>query len=248
MAQKDYVRLGRTIPYKSTRSGKKKLNQGLPKTTLTIAILIVIIFIGGLYYITQNKRVLAFNKKILTNNSQLLTSLPPKPEERWRYIKELEKRDITLPNFNNSTKSNINNTTDLSKEQRQFLEQIDADRRNHAINLSEMLNNDNVIRSRVIINGPPIESSLRLKPIPQLQKLTNIQQKILVQCSSFKNLEQAESVKANMAFLGLESRIISKKGWHRVILGPYNQETAEKIPDRAKSIGISGCILHTSKG
>ncbi|MGP1954998.1 MAG: SPOR domain-containing protein [Arsenophonus sp. NC-TX2-MAG3] len=248
MTQKDYVKLGRTIPYKSTRLGKKKSNQGLPKTTLTIVILIVIIFIGGLYYITQNKRVPIFNKKILPNNSQPVTSLPPKREERWRYIKELEKRDIALPNFNNSTKSNINNTTDLSNEQRQFLEQIDADRRNHAINLSEMLNNDNFIRSRVIVNAPPIESSLQLKPIPQIQKPTNVQQKIVVQCSSFKNLKKAESVKANMAFLGLESRIISTKGWHRVVLGPYNQETAEKIRDRAKSIGISGCILHISKG
>ncbi|MGP1954640.1 MAG: SPOR domain-containing protein [Arsenophonus sp. NC-QC1-MAG3] len=248
MAQKDYVRLGRTILYKNTRSGKKKLNQGLPKTTLTVAILIVIIFIGSLYYITQNKRVPVFNKKILSNNSQLVTSLPPKPEERWRYIKELENRDIALPDFNNSIKSNINNETDLSNEQRQFLEQIDADRRNYAINLSEMLNNDNVIRSRVIVNGPPIESSLRLKPIPQIQKPTNIQQKIGVQCGSFKNLKKAEFVKANMAFLGLESRIISKKGWYRVVLGPYNQETAEKIRDRAKSIGISGCILHASKG
>ncbi|MGP1956799.1 MAG: SPOR domain-containing protein [Arsenophonus sp. NC-PE1-MAG3] len=248
MAQKDYVRLGRTIPRKNMRSGKKKLNQGLPKATLTVAILIIVIFITGLYYITKNKPVPVFNKKILTNNSQLVTSLPPKPEERWRYIKELEKRDIDLPNFNNSTKSNINNTTDLSNEQRQFLEQIDADRRNYAINLPEVLNNDNVRRSHVIISAPPIESSLRLKPIPDLQKSTNIQQKIVVQCNSFKNLEQAESVKANLAFSGLESRIILTKGWYRVVLGPYNQETAEKIRDQAKSIGISGCILNTSKG
>ncbi|MGP1958618.1 MAG: SPOR domain-containing protein [Arsenophonus sp. NC-CH8-MAG3] len=248
MAQKDYVRLGCTIPRKNTRSGKKKINQGLLKTTLTLATLIVVIFICGLYYITQNKRVPVFNKKILTNNSQVFISLPPKPEERWRYIKELENRDIDLPNFNNSTISNIDNTTNLSNEQRQFFEQIDADKRNHVINLSEMVNNDNVIRLSVIINGPLIESSFRLKPIQQLQKPINIQKKIVVQCSSFKNLEQAESVKANLAFSGLESRVISTKGWHRIVLGPYSQEIAEKIRDRAKSIGISSCILHTSKG
>lgn len=70
----------------------------------------------------------------------------------------------------------------------------------------------------------------------------------MVQCGSFKNLEQAESIKANLAFAGLESRISSTDDWHRVVLGPYNKETAEKIRDRAKSVGVSGCILRTSKG
>lgn len=248
MAQKDYVRRGRTTPRKNKHTGKKKSNQGLPKTTLAVAIAIVIVFIGGLYYITQNKRVPVLNKTTSPNSNQPVNSLPPKPEERWRYIKELEKRGSDLPNFNHSTKSNINNTTELTNEQRQFLEQIDADRRNPTTNLSEVPNNDNVPRSHVIINGPPIESPLRLKPAPQPQKPTNNQQKIVVQCGSFKNLEQAESIKANLAFSGLESRISSTEGWHRVVLGPYNQEAAEKIRDRAKSVGVSGCILRTSKG
>ncbi|MGP1924351.1 MAG: SPOR domain-containing protein [Arsenophonus sp. NEOnobi-MAG3] len=251
MAQKDYVRRGRSItPHKNKHSGKKKLNQGLLKTTFAVAIVIVVIFISVLYYVTQNKPVLVLNKTTFLNNSQPVSSLPPKPEERWRYIKELEKRGIgtDLLNFNNSTKSNINNTTDLTNEQRYFLEQIDADRSNPATNLSEVPNNDNVSRSRVIINGPSIESPLWLKPVPQSQQATNIQQKIVVHCSSFKNMEQAESLKANLAFSGLESRISSIKGWHQLILGPYNQETAKKIRDLAKSVGLSGCILHTTKG
>lgn len=248
MAQKDYVRRGRTTSRKNKYSGKKKLNPGLPKATLAVAIAIVVIFIGGLYFITQNKRVPVLNRTISPNTNQPASSLPPKPEERWRYIKELEKRGTDLPNFNQLNKSNINNTTELTNEQRQLLEQIDADRRNPVTNLSEVPNNDNVPRSRVIINGPPIESPLRLKPAPQLQQPTNSQQKIVVQCGSFKNLAQAESIKANLAFAGLESRISSTDDWHRVVLGPYNKETAEKIRDRAKSVGVSGCILRTSKG
>ncbi|MFS1538741.1 MAG: SPOR domain-containing protein [Candidatus Phlomobacter fragariae] len=246
MAQRDYVRRGRTTSRKNKHSGKKKSNQGLPKTTLAVAIAIVVIFIGGLYYITQNKRIPVLNRTTLPNTNQPVSNLPPKPEERWRYIKELEKRGIDLPNFNHSTKSNINNITELTNEQRQLLEQIDADRRNPVTNLSEVLNNDNVPRSRVIINGPPIESPLRLKPIPQ--QPTNNEQKIVVQCGSFKNLEQAESIKANLAFSGLESRICLTEGWHRVVLGPYNKEAAEKIRDRAKFVGVSGCILRRSKG
>ena len=248
MAQKDYVRRGRTTSRKNKHAGKKKSNQGLPKTTLAAAIVIVVIFIGSLYYITQNKGVPVLNRASSPNINQPASSLPPKPEERWRYIKELEKRGTDLPDFNRSPKSNINNTTELTHEQRQLLEQIDADRRGTITNLSEVPNNDNVPRSRVIINGPPIESPLRLKPEPQSKQPTNSEQKILVQCGSCKSLEQAESIKANLAFSGLESRISSAEGWHRVVLGPYSKEAAEKIRDRANSVGISGCILRTNKG
>lgn len=250
MAQNDYVRRGRTTSRKNKHSGKKKLNKGVPKTPIVVTIASIIIFIGGLYFITQKKRIPVLNRTISPNTNHPASSLPPKPEERWLYIKELEKQGTNLPNFHRSTKSNINSTTELTNEQLHFLEQIDADRYNPVTNLLEVPNNDNVLRSRAIINGPPIESSLWLKTDPQIQKSMNSQQKIVVQCGSFKNLKQAESIKANLAFAGLETKISSTyDNWHRVIvLAPCNEETAEKIRDRAKSVGVSGCILRTSKG
>ncbi|MFP3029372.1 MAG: SPOR domain-containing protein [Arsenophonus sp.] len=250
MVQKDYVRRGRiTTPRKNKYLEKKKTNQGVPKAIFAVAIVIVVIFISVLYYITKNKRVPILNKRTFLNNNHSVINLPPKPEERWRYIKELEKMGMgaDLLNFNNSPKSNINNTSDLTNEQRYFLEQIDADRNNPDNNLSEVPNN-NVPRSHVIINESSIDLPLLLKPVPQSQQARNIQQKIILHCSSFKNLQQAESLKANLAFSGLESRVRSIKGWHQVILGPYNQETAKKIQDRAKSVDLSGCILHATKG
>ena len=47
----------------------------------------------------------------------------------------------------------------------------------------------------------------------------------LMQCGSFKIYEQADSMRATMAFVGLEPQIRgSKSGWYRVILGPYDSK------------------------
>ena len=47
----------------------------------------------------------------------------------------------------------------------------------------------------------------------------------LMQCGSFKIFEQADSMRATMAFVGLEPQIRgTKSGWYRVILGPYESK------------------------
>ncbi len=56
---------------------------------VAIAAAVLVTFIGGLYFITHHKK-----EESETLQSQKVTGngLPPKPEERWRYIKELESR------------------------------------------------------------------------------------------------------------------------------------------------------------
>ena len=47
----------------------------------------------------------------------------------------------------------------------------------------------------------------------------------LMQCGSFKIFEQADSMRATMALVGLEPQIRgTKSGWYRVILGPYKSK------------------------
>lgn len=50
----------------------------------------------------------------------------------------------------------------------------------------------------------------------------------VLQVGSFKNLEDAEKLKANLAFLGLEASIqhvtINNQLWHRVRFGPYSDK------------------------
>ena len=55
---------------------------------VAIAAAVLVAFIGGLYFITHHKE----EAEALQGNKVVGNGLPPKPEERWRYIKELESR------------------------------------------------------------------------------------------------------------------------------------------------------------
>ncbi|WP_275075530.1 cell division protein FtsN [Providencia rettgeri] len=271
MAQKDYVARGRSAARKKGK-GKSKKAQGLPMTTLVVAVAIVALFVGGLFYITHNKKD-APQPQVATPSAPPGSTLPPKPEERWRYIKELERRGVDLPSTQQpNSDNNILRPSDLTPEQRQLLEQMDSDRRQPVTNLQEVPSNGKPVpRSQVIINEPaqPIEPVQR-KPVvntepkpetrpaapiapvqpatPAEPKSANNMQNMLVQCGSFRTTDQAESVRATLAFAGIESRVTEGGGWHRIVLGPYSKSTAEKMRDRAAGVGVSGCILRASGG
>ncbi|RMA12212.1 cell division protein FtsN [Providencia stuartii] len=271
MAQKDYVARGRSSARRKTSKGKAKKAQGLPMTTLVVAVGIVVLFVGGLFYITQNKKE-SPQSTGSHSSSVPVDTLPPKPEERWRYIKELERRGVDTPNIEQtqkSTGSNIMRPSELTPEQRQLLEQIDSDRRGPVTNLPEVpYNGQPVPRSQVIIKEPtqPVNPPVQRKPVtsteaktenrpvqstqpaPVESKPANNLQNMLVQCGSFRTAEQAESVRATLAFAGIESRVTVGGGWHRIVLGPYSKSTAEKMRDRANGVGVSGCILRASGG
>ena len=54
---------------------------------------------------------------------------------------------------------------------------------------------------------------------------SNTAKQYVLQVGSFQNLSDAEKLKANLAFLGLEANIqhvtVNKQAWHRVRTGPY---------------------------
>ena len=56
---------------------------------VAIAAAVLVAFIGGLYFITHHKKE---ESEALQGNKVVGNGLPPKPEERWRYIKELLSR------------------------------------------------------------------------------------------------------------------------------------------------------------
>jgi cell division protein FtsN len=74
-------------------------------------------------------------------------------------------------------------------------------------------------------------------------------QRWVIQCGSFKSMDQAESVRAQLAFGGIESRIITSGGWNRVMLGPYAVRAgADKSLQNLKGAGVSNCIPIASGG
>ena len=69
-----------------------------------------------------------------------------------------------------------------------------------------------------------------------------------MQCGSFRTNRQAESLKAKMAFAGIESQIQTAKGksntWYKVVLGPYiKKRDAEKDKHKLRNNNINGCQI-----
>lgn len=77
--------------------------------------------------------------------------------------------------------------------------------------------------------------------IPEEKKNTRPYQ---MQCGSFKRQGDAEALKANIAFQGLNSTIKKTGTWYRVILGPYDRKrVAEKERHKLQRAKINGCQI-----
>jgi cell division protein FtsN len=94
---------------------------------VAIAAAVLVAFIGGLYFITHHKKEEA---EALQNRQAAGNGLPPKPEERWRYIKELESRQPGVRAPTEPTAGGeVMKPEQLTDEQRQLLAQMQADMR-----------------------------------------------------------------------------------------------------------------------
>lgn len=238
---------------------------------VALAVAVLVTFAGGLYFIANNKPE---ETPVLPhqNAAGKGSGLPPKPEERWRYIKELENRQLGVTSPTEpSAGGEIQSPVQLTDEQRQLLEQMQSDMRRQPTPLTEVPYNDQtqVPRSQVTIKPPSPQTPADTTPPPAAKALvtpapkqeTDKQapvkqpsekektQRWIVQCGSFKTMEPAESVRAQLAFAGVESRISSNGGWNRIMLGPYNNRAAaDKMLRRLKEIGTSNCIPLASGG
>jgi len=103
---------------------------------VAIAAAVLVTFMGGLYFITHHKSEEA---EIIPGHKVAGNGLPPKPEERWRYIKELENRQpgVRTPT-EPSAGGEIMNQDQLTNEQRQLLAQMQADMRQQPTQLNEV--------------------------------------------------------------------------------------------------------------
>ncbi len=70
----------------------------------------------------------------------------------------------------------------------------------------------------------------------------------LMQCASFQTRAQAESMRATIAFQGLEAQIRPSSGangdWFKVILGPFDtKRDAEKAKHSLRKVNIATCQI-----
>lgn len=291
---------------------------------VAIAAAVLVTFIGGLYFITHHKKE---ESETLQNQKVTGNGLPPKPEERWRYIKELESRQpgVRTPT-EPSAGGEVMNPNQLTSEQRQLLEQMQADMRQQPTQLNEVPWNEQTPeqrqqtlqrqrqaqqqqqqqqqqwaqtqpvqqpRTKPRVNEQPQTRTVQSAPAqparqsqppkqtasqqpyqdllqmpahtsaaapkaapitraPEAPKATaekKDERRWMVQCGSFKGAEQAESVRAQLAFEGFDSKITTNNGWNRVVIGPVKgKENADSTINRLKMAGHTNCIRLATGG
>lgn len=280
---------------------------------VAIAAAVLVTFIGGLYFITHHKK-----EESETLQSQKVTGngLPPKPEERWRYIKELESRQpgVRAPT-EPSAGGEVKTPEQLTPEQRQLLEQMQADMRQQPTQLVEVPWNEQTPEQRQqtlqrqrqaqqlaeqqrlaqqsrtteqswqqqtrTSQAAPVQAQPRQsKPASSQQPYQDLLQtpahttaqskpqqaapvaraadapkptaekkderRWMVQCGSFRGAEQAETVRAQLAFEGFDSKITTNNGWNRVVIGPVKgKENADSTLNRLKMAGHTNTYSST---
>ncbi|EGC6329861.1 cell division protein FtsN [Salmonella enterica] len=312
MAQRDYVRRGQPAPSrrkKNTSRNSRKKQSNMPAVSpamVAIAAAVLVTFIGGLYFITHHKKE---ESETLQNQKVTGNGLPPKPEERWRYIKELESRQpgVRTPT-EPSAGGEVMNPNQLTSEQRQLLAQMQADMRQQPTQLNEVPWNEQTPeqrqqtlqrqrqaqqqqwtqtqpvqqprtqprvneqpQTRTVQSAPaqPVRQSQPPKQMASQQPYQDLLQtpthtsaaapkaatekkderRWMVQCGSFKGAGQAESVRAQLAFEGFDSKITTNNGWNRVVIGPVKgKENADSTINRLKMAGHTNCIRLATGG
>lgn len=283
---------------------------------VAIAAAVLVAFIGGLYFITHHKKEEA---EALQNRQAAGNGLPPKPEERWRYIKELESRQPGVRAPTEPTAGGeVMKPEQLTDEQRQLLAQMQADMRQQPTQLTEVPWNEQtpaqrqqtlqrqrlaqqqvqqqqLAQAQTQVQQPRTQPRAveQAKPVQQQPKQTASNQqpyqdllqtpahtstaqpktqaaapvtrveeapKIataekkddrswMIQCGSFKGAEQAETVRAQLAFEGFASHITTNNGWNRVVIGPLKgKENASNMIERLKMAGHANCIRLAARG
>jgi cell division protein FtsN len=282
---------------------------------VAIAAAVLVAFIGGLYFITHHKKEEA---EALQNRQAAGNGLPPKPEERWRYIKELESRQPGVRAPTEPTAGGeVMKPEQLTNEQRQLLAQMQADMRQQPTQLTEVPWNEQTpaqrqqtlqrqrlaqqqqwaqtqqqapvqqprVQQRVVeqpaqqpkpVQQPkqaaaatqPYQDLLqtpahtaaapktqaaapvaRVEEAPKAAAEKKDDRSWMIQCGSFKGAEQAETVRAQLAFEGFASHITTNNGWNRVVIGPLKgKENANDMIGRLKMAGHANCIRLAARG
>ena len=282
---------------------------------VAIAAAVLVAFIGGLYFITHHKKEEA---EALQNRQAAGNGLPPKPEERWRYIKELESRQPGVRAPTEPTAGGeVMKPEQLTNEQRQLLAQMQADMRQQPTQLTEVPWNEQTPAQRqqtlqrqrlaqqqqwaqtqqqAPVQQPRVQQRVAEQPIQQPKPVQQPKQTAaapqpyqdllqtpahtaaapktqaaapvarveeapkaaaekkddrswMIQCGSFKGAEQAETVRAQLAFEGFASHITTNNGWNRVVIGPLKgKENANDTIGRLKMAGHANSIRLAARG
>ncbi|GAA05246.1 SPOR domain-containing protein [Photobacterium leiognathi] len=234
MATKDYVKRGRSpkpANKKSSPSRKKApAPSGFPTKWAVTAVVLVFGLISGLFFLsgTDVPEKPAPKDDIPTivkpqpvdevKKPVQKEVLPPKPEEKWRYINELENKKVIVPD-------------DLENQRVQPVKK-EPEHKPTPTKKTESAQK-------------PAEKVVEKKPAEKKAEPASTVRYVL-QCGAYRKKSQADERKAQIAFQGLNSQLKvsndAKGTWYRVVLGPYSQKSsAEKDKAKLQSSGVSPC-------
>ncbi|MCG3865415.1 MULTISPECIES: SPOR domain-containing protein [unclassified Photobacterium] len=238
MATKDYVKRGRSpkpANKKSSPSRKKApAPSGFPIKWAVTAIVLVFGLIASLFFLSGTdvpekpapKDELPIIAKPQPANEIKKPAnkeiLPPKPEEKWRYIQELENKKVIVPD-------------ELKNQRVQPVKKVDEHKTSSTSKPKEHIQASKPVVP-VTTNPKPAEK----KPVVA----SNV--RFVLQCGAYRKKSQADERKAKIAFQGMNSQLKvssdAKGTWYRVVLGPYSQKSsAEKDKAKLQSSGVSPC-------
>lgn len=240
VAQKDYVRRGKSGSSRR-KKGKTQAKNGVSASMMAVAVLVLVAFIGGLFFLTRHNKAA---KPAPASHNATGNSLPPEPEERWRYIKELENRKPGVVIPNKPAANSTDNPRQLTDEQRQLLEQIQADMHKQPTELNEVPWNGQATDERSATSPRP-----QAAPPAPAKTPPDTTKRWMVQCGSFKSTEQAQAVRAELAFAGFDTRIAASEGWQRVVMGPFiSRKQVDDVLSQLKAAGRDNCIPLMTEG
>lgn len=98
----------------------------------------------------------------------------------------------------------------------------------------------------------PEEESRPIQKKAPAKKTTTHQGGFLLQAGSFQKLNEADSLKARLALLGIEANIqsvdVNNTTWHRVRIGPSNDRKAlEELRNRLRKNHIDTILMQAKK-
>ncbi len=255
----------KTLNYKKRKSAKF-----FKKIVGLISTILVLVFIGIYCIMKKKQKGMPLLLKPISHTRNII---PQKPKERWRYIKELENHNINIQTSSaDITNDELNTKTKLIAPTRKILKNTNKNAwqpilQSNAIHYKASIQNTEYNKSEhqqpvvlplKLTNNRAISIPLQYSIKPQTEvkkgslkqiKKTGYKQKWILQCGSFRDIYQAETIRARFALDGIESHISRRDGWNRVMLNFYrSREGVDKMIAYLHNISSLTCITRTVRG
>lgn len=107
-------------------------------------------------------------------------------------------------------------------------------------------------KPKEVLPPPPEEKWDYVESLPSREVEVKAKEQVvskipyIMQCGAYKNAQQAEARKLDIAFQGLTSQIRKAEGssWYRVVLGPYKfKRDAERDKHKLQRVKIEPCAI-----